>query len=310
MLDKRSVLLVKDEVTYNTDSVPVAATNAVLVEDAKWDWEGARMFQQKPVRPSLAMLKPLFAGTLIKISGKAEIKGSGAAGTPPEVGALLRAAAMSETVVGATSVTYKPVSDPANHKSSSVYFYDDGLLLKLTGCRAKINFAFQLGAVAFVHFDIVGHFVSVTDVALAAPTYSSQVPVPLVNVPFTWGTFAATISKLDFDLGNELVMPGDISKADGYGTIDVVGRKVTGSIDPLRVAVASRDFISNWRNGTSGVLDTGVIGGTAGNRLQVTMPVVTPTAMGRGNRSQFGTFEMKFAATESAGDDDVSVIFT
>jgi hypothetical protein len=53
-----------------------------------------------------------------------------------------------------------------------------------------------------------------------------------------------------------------------------------------------------------------VIGGTAGNRLQITMPVVTYTGVGRGNRSQFGIYEMKFHAAESAGDDEVSIVFT
>lgn len=310
MLDKRSVVLVKDEVTYKTDSVPVAATNAVLIEDAKWAFEGAKMYQQKPVRPSLAMLKPLFAGAMIKIDGKIELKGSGSAGTAPECGAALRAAGFSETVVGATSVTYKPVSDPSLHKSSTVYFYDDGLLFKVTGCRAKASFQFNVGTAPMMTVEFVGHLASLTDVALATPTYTTTLPTPLINVPFTIGGYAAVISKLDFDIGNELVMPTDISSSDGYGTVDIVGRHVTGSFDPLRVAVATKNFVSLWQAGTSAALDTGVIGGTAGNRLQVTMPVVTYSSVARGNRSQFGIYDLKFAATESAGDDEVSIIFT
>jgi hypothetical protein len=55
----------------------------------------------------------VYAGTLISVSGKCEIKGSGAAGTAPEIAPLLRGAAWSETVVGGTSVTYKPTSTQA-----------------------------------------------------------------------------------------------------------------------------------------------------------------------------------------------------
>lgn len=310
MLDKRAVVLVKDEVTYNTDSVPVAGTNAVLIEDVKWSFEGAKMYQQKPVRPSLAQLRPLYAGTLMKIDGKVEMKGAPAAGTVPEIGAVLRSAGFSETVVAVTSVTYKPVSDPTLHKSSSLYFYDDGLLLKLTGCRAKCSFNFNVATAPMMHVEWTGHFVSVTDVALPTPTYTSQLPVPLVNMPFTIGAYAAVISKLDFDLGNEIVFPTSIAAADGYGEVQIVGRKLTGSIDPLRVAIATKNFISQWQAGTTLALDTGVIGSVAGNRLQVTMPIVTYTAVGRGNRSQFGVYEMKFHAAESAGDDEVSIIFT
>ena len=49
MLDKRAVLLAKDEVTYNTDSVPVAGTDAILVEDLKWAFASSRMFQRNQI---------------------------------------------------------------------------------------------------------------------------------------------------------------------------------------------------------------------------------------------------------------------
>jgi hypothetical protein len=90
--------------------VPVAGTNAILVEDVKWAFASSRMFQRNPVRASLAKLAPMYAGTLITVSGKVEIKGSGAAGTAPEIAPLLRGAASSRDIVGGTSVTYKPTS--------------------------------------------------------------------------------------------------------------------------------------------------------------------------------------------------------
>ena len=206
MLDKRAVLLAKDEVTYNTDSVPVAGTDAVLVEDLAWAFANSRMYQRNPVRASLGKLKPQYAGTLITVSGKAEIKGSGAAGTAPEIAPLLRAAGFTETVVASTSVTYKPSATQALMKSSSMYFYDDGLLLKITGARGKVSFDFSVGKAAMMMFEFTGHFVSITDVALPAATYDSTVPPILVNVPFTVGAYAAVINKLDFDPGMVLAL--------------------------------------------------------------------------------------------------------
>jgi hypothetical protein len=310
MLDKRAVLLSKDEGTYNTDSVPVAGTNAILIEDLKWSFANAKMYQRKPVRASFSMLKPLYAGTLISVSGKCEIKGSGTAGTPPEISPLLRSSGWAETIVGGTSVTYKPTSTQTNHKSQSQYFYDDGLLLKLTGARGKCSFDFSVGQAPMATFDFTGHFVSVTDVALATATYLAAAPVPLLNVPFAIGGYAAIIAKLGFDLGTELSIPESIRAADGYGEIQITGRNVTGSFNPQRVSVATQDFISKWQAGNAMALDTGVIGSVAGNRLQVTMPAVAYTEVGRGNQNNVGTYELKFAAAESAGDDDVSLIFT
>ena len=311
MLDKRAVLLAKDEVTYNTDSVPVVGTNAVLIEDLTWAFASVRMNQRNPVRASLGKLKPVYAGALLSVKGKCEIKGSGAAGTAPEISPLLRASGWAETVVGATSVTYKPSSSQSVHKSSSMYFYDDGLLLKLTGARGKCSFDFSVGKPAMVDFDFTGHFVSVTDVALPAATYSSVVPPVIVNMPFTVGAYAAVINKLAFDLGVELSIPESVSAADGYGESQITGRMPTGSFNPLRVTVATKNFISDWQSGAALAVDTGLLGAPAGNRIQVTMPAITYTDVARGNQNNVGTYENKFHAAEtSAGDDEISMVFT
>ncbi len=310
MLDKRSVLLSKDEVTYNTDSVPVAGTDAVLIEDLGWAFANVRMHQRNPVRASFGKLAPQYAGSLITVSGKCEIKGSGTAGTPPEIAPLLRGAGWAETIVASTSVTYKPSSTQTVHKSESMYFYDDGLLLKVTGARGKVSFDLQVGKPAMAAFEFTGHFVSVTDVALPAATYDSTVPVPLINMPFTIGAYSAVISKLAFDLANELSLPENIAASDGYGEVQITGRLPTGSFNPLRVTVATKNFINQWQTGLALALDTGLIGSVAGNRLQVTMPAVTYTEAARGNQNNVGTYEMKFQAAESAGDDEISIVLT
>lgn len=310
MLDKRAVLLAKVETTYNTDAVPVAGTDAILVEDLGWAFANARMYERKPVRSSLAALAPRYAGALITISGKCELKGSGAAGSAPEVAPLLRGAGMSEAVVASTSVTYKPSSTSTDWKSLSMYFYDDGLLVKVTGARVKVTFDFQVGQAPLMTFEATGHFVSITDAALPSATYDSTVPPMLLSVPFDIGSYSAVISKLDFDLGNELSMPENIAAADGFGEVTLTGRRLTGSFNPLRVTVATKNFVDQWQTRVSAALTTGVIGSTAGNRLRVDMPAVTYTEAGRGNQNNVGTYEMKFHGAESAGDDEVSLIFT
>src|SRR5574341_1320001 len=311
MLDKRAVLLSKDETVYNTDSVPVAGTNAILIEDLTWAFAGMRMHQRNPVRASLGMLKPIYAGALLNVKGKCEIKGSGAAGTAPEIAPLLRGSGWAETVVPATSVTYKPTSTQSNHKSQSQYFYDDGLRLILTGSRGKCSFDYQVGKPAMVEFDFTGHFVSITDQALPAATYSSIVPPMIVNLPFTVGAYAAVINKLAFDLGWELSLPENMAATDGYGEVQLTGRKPTGSFNPLRVTVATKNFISDFQSGAALALDTGLLGSVAGNRIQTTMPAITYVDVGRGNQNNVGTYENKFQAAETAsGDDEVSMVFT
>ena len=310
MLDKRSVMLAKDEANYGTGSAPVAGTDAILIEDLNWAFANARMHQRKPVRASLALLKPVYAGALLTISGKCEIKGAGAAGSPPEIAPLLRASGWAETISSGTSVTYKPTSTQSAHKSSTMFFYDDGLLLQMTGARGKCTFDLQVGMPAMASFEFTGHYVSVTDVALPAATYDSVVPPMLVNVPFQCDSYAAIISKLAFDLGIELSIPENIAAADGYGEVQITGRNPTGSFNPLRVPVATKNFISQWQSGAAMALQTGTIGSSAGNRLAVTMPAITYSEVARGNQQNVGTYELKFAAAEGTGDDEVSLVFT
>jgi hypothetical protein len=76
------------------------------------------------------------------------------------------------------------------------------------------------------------------------------------------------------------------------------------------VLIATYNFISKWQTGAAMSLTTGAIGGTAGNIYTITMPAFTYTEAGRGARSNVGTYEMKFAAAESTGDDEVAVAFT
>ena len=65
MLVNREVILAKIEVTYGTDSVPVAATDAMLVENISWAQEGLRMNERPAVRANIGMLQQVWGGALM-----------------------------------------------------------------------------------------------------------------------------------------------------------------------------------------------------------------------------------------------------
>jgi len=308
MLKTRSVLLAKTEVTYNTDSAPVAGTDAILVENLSISYEGARKADRSATRPSLGKLKSLFAGTLIGVSFDVEIKGSGAAGTAPEIAPLLRACACTESIIGSTSVAYTPASTA--HQSVTFYLFEDGLRYVMTGARGKVTCALGVATAGKLSFNFVGHLVGPTDVALPSPTYNAQVPVVVINAPFTIDSFAAVITKLDFDLGIEIAQLDNIAAADGYGVMTITGRNVSGSIDPEATLVASYDWITKWKSSASYALTTGVIGATAGNRYKVDMPAVVYTEIGFGDRSGVVSRSVKFQAVETTGDNEFTLIFT
>ena len=307
MLKTRAVLLAKEEVTYNTDPVPTAGANAILVENLAVSFE-ARRAERAPLRPSLGKLKSLYAGALVNLSFDVEIKGSGAAGTAPELGVLLKGCGFGETVVAVTSVAYSPASSA--HKSLTFYVYEDGLRYNITGARGTVTGSLQTAQVGKLTFNFTGHYAGPTDVAIATPTYNSAVPPVVINAPFTIDSFAAVIAKIEFDMGLELAKPDNIAATDGYGQIQLTGRAVTGSVDPEATLVAGYDWVTKWKSSAAYALTSGLIGATAGNRYTLTMPAVVYTELGAGDREGILTRELAFMATESAGDDELTLTFT
>ncbi len=155
MLTNRELILAAIETTYNQDVSPTGAANAILCEALAASNEGLRMNERPALRSSIGMLKHVYGGSLTALEFTCEIKGSGSAGTAPEIGPLLRACGMSETIAGGTSVTYAPAS--ASHPSVTIYYMQDGLMRKLTGARGNVSFSLEGGTYPKATFRFVGH---------------------------------------------------------------------------------------------------------------------------------------------------------
>lgn len=309
MLLNRQVILVKTEVTYDTDPSPTVAADEVEVENLAFSFEGARMHERQTVKESLSSRFASFGGTLGSLSFDWPMRGSGTAGTPPDADPLLQACALNPTNVPATSDTYAPISTAI--KSCAIYWYEDGLLHKLGGCRGTFSASMEGGTMGKLSFTMTGHHTTPTDVALVTPTYDATVPPTVINLSsFAVDSYAANVAALAFDMGLTLAMPTDITAADGYGEIEITGRKVTGSLDPLAKVVATYDWVSKWKANTSVALDTGVVGGTAGNRWQLQFPTAQYMEIGHGDRDGIITRQIAFGAHENTGDDEMSLAFT
>jgi len=266
------------------------------------------MNDRPAVRANIGKLKKIYGGHLVTVTFDAEIKGSGTAGTAPEIGAVLRACGFDETIVAVTSVTYTPVS--TSIESCTLYVYRDGKQKIVTGCRGNVSFNFEAGAHGKASFTLTGHYNAETDTAMITPTYDSTVPVPVLSAGFSWDSYAAVIAKLAFDMGNTIATPPNINAADGYAAVQITGRDVTGSFDPEDTIVATQNWLADLVAGTSGILTTGVIGATAGNRYQISMPATYIMDAAPGDRDGVTIYDISFGAVESAGDDDVSLAFT
>ena len=308
MLINREVLLAKVETTYNTDPTPTESANAILVENISMKPAGARMVERNAVRASLAPLKQIYGGRLVELTFDVELKGSGTAGTAPELDSLLQGCGFGVTIVPSTSVTYAPVS--TGFESVTFYYYQDGIRTIITGAIGNMSATCKAGETGKLSFTFTGHVATPTDTAMASPTYSSIVPSVVLGLTFTVDSYAAKIDALSFDMTNEVSTPSSISASDGYGQIRIAKRDVNGTIDPESELVATKDYVNEWVSGADAALTTGSIGASAGNIINISMPAIHYREVTDGDRDGIRTQDISFGAAESSGDDEITIAFT
>ena len=307
-LVKRSVMALGIEAVQGVEETLDPQTQARLVEDLKWSPANERMAERKPTRATFGELKKIYAGHLIEVSFTMELKGSGVAGTAPEIGDCLKACGFAETITADTSVEYLPAT--TGQQSATIYFWEDGDLIKLVGCMGKVSFDFSTGAIGKASFTFTGHQVgNIAATPMPTPSYSSMVPVPLIGVAFSLGG-SVDVSKLSIDTGNEVATPDSMISNNGYGAIYISNRNVTGSIDPLAKTANEKDYLVDWKAGAEAALTTGDIGTQAGNIYSISMPKIYNSAAPKaGDRSGQISRELTIHALPTVGDDELSILF-
>lgn len=266
------VILAKTETTYNTDSVPVAATNAILVRNVDMRPEGLRMNDREAIRAGLGDLQQIYGGQLKRITFECEVKGSGTAGTAPEIGPLIEACGFSETIVAVTSATYLP-SD-TTHESVTIYYFEGGRKRHIiTGCRGTFTVRLEAGGIMVLAFEFVGHYGGVTDQTQPTPTYNATVPRAALGMAVAVnGVTAIVASSWQWALNNVIAMPPSISATDGYGEVILTSRPITGEIVVQSELVSVLDLDTLLSAGTRFAFTSGTLGSVAGNRIVVSTP--------------------------------------
>lgn len=205
---REKTLLIKTETVYGTDPVPTGAANAILATDITVNPMEGQDVDRNLDMPWMGNSASIVAGKYAKIAFKIELKGSGAAGTPPAFGPLLRACAMAEVIVAATSVTYNRVSTA--HSSVTIYFNVDGTLFKMRGARGNVVQRVTAQGIVYLEFEFTGLYDGPAAQAKPTPTLGTQLSAfPQVassaNTPiFTIGGTAHALRSFSLNLGNQV----------------------------------------------------------------------------------------------------------
>jgi hypothetical protein len=271
--------------------------------------------------PDIEMhVRDILRGTLSRhpsVSGKrkasisfdVELKGSGAAGTPPDYGPLLKGCGYSEAVVASTSVTYKPATNSLSN-SFTLAIYMDGVIVRIWGARGNVKLSINSGKHGVLSFEFQGADFEVVDGALLSPSYSAVIPPAFLSASLLLDAYAAILSKIDIDTGNTLALRESINSSSGHLSCIITGRNPKGSMDPELVTVATYDFYGKWKTpGTIGALSLAASGG-AGNICTVSCPKVRYAKISPGDRNGVRTLGLDFEPCLSAGDDEISIALT
>lgn len=310
LLSRKKLLLAKLESTYGTDPTPTVGNDAIQVRNVEVTPLEVETVNRELIRPFLGHPDQLLAQQRVLINFEVELAGSGSAGTAPAYGPLLQACRCTETVVSSTSVTYAPNSD-ATPKSATVYFNNDGVLHKATGCRGTFTLNAEVGAIPFISFEMTGVFVAPTDVAISAPTYADQAD-PLVfkngnSSSFQVFSYSGALQSLSFQLSNEVIYRELVG---GSKSIDVVDRAPSGDCVIEATTIAQKDFFTAATNSSTGNL-TFQHGTTAGNIATFTASQIDLGGPSYTDQDGIQMLTLPYIATPtSAGNNEFSLVYT
>lgn len=151
---RNAAVLAKIETVYGTDAAPIGATDALLVSDLSITPLNAQNQDRNLLRGYLGGSDQLVGNSYKDVSFSVEIAGSGAAGTAPAWGKLLRMCGFAEAITAGNRVEYSPISQ--SFESGTIYYYADGAVHKLLGCRGTVQWDLTEGARPVMKYKFMG----------------------------------------------------------------------------------------------------------------------------------------------------------
>jgi len=269
-LHRKRSILAKAESSYGSDPTPTGSANYVQVIDLNIEPVVSDEVSRDLIRPYMGNYEVIPANTRVNVTFDVEMSGSGSAGTAPKYGAILKACALSETVVSSTSVTYAPVTTPSD--SVTLFVNYDGVRHKVTGARGTFSMSCEVNAIPRISFSLTGIFNAPTDTALPTVTVSNQAS-PLIfkngsTSSFAIFGFAAALQSWSLDFNNEVIYRELVG---GTKEVLITDRRPSGTVVVEAVALSAHNFFTDY-TGTSTGTNTWLHGTVAGNKVTVSCP--------------------------------------
>ncbi len=314
---RNTAILAKIESTYGTDATPTEAANAILISNASITPLAAQNVSRDLIRPYMGGSEQLLGANYVELSFDVELAGSGAAGTAPAYGALLRACGFAETITASVRTEYNLVTPVAD--SVSIYYFSDGVKHVAKGCRGDVSF--KLGAngrpvMSFKFLGLDGGIAAATPSALTLTGFKTPLAVTEANTgDITFGaTYTAATPTLTGGTGYpsqglEISLGNSVSHTPLLGgeTIDVSNRDASGKLSLDLTAAQEVTFIGNVKTNT--VQSVGLMHGTtAGYKVMLFMPSVQLTNPSKADVNGRLLIGFDLRVIPSSGNDELKIV--
>ena len=275
-LSKKTILGIKLEAVQGTTNTPAAA-DYLNVQDVNIKPNNDKLIRDYS-RQSLGPLPHMIGKQSGEVSFKAELKGSGAAGTfSPTLSAILVSCGLSAS----SAVIMKPSSNAMSTnfygpgRSVTILVWKDGIQHILAGCLgSSLKITADAGKIPMLEVTYKGLWQDPTDVA-SAPSNSPDKRLPPIvqNANLTVQGYSGITSKFSLDFGTTVTDIDDISSSAGLLGFQITGYDPKATYEPLVPTVAAENAFNKLRLGTTGTL-TATIGYDPGNKFIISCPCI------------------------------------
>ena len=313
-LNRKTAILAKIESVYNTDPTPTGADNAILISNPSYKFS-AQNVDRALIREYLGGAEQLVGSAFVEATFDVELQGAGAAGTVPAYGPLLRACGFAEAISAGARVEYTPVS--ASFESVTIYYYKDGALRKMTGCRGSFKLGLGLGNRPTISFRFIGIDGGVTAAANPSQTLTAwKTPAVVTEVNTadlllgcTYATGALSGGTAYPSKGIEIDSGIAVNHIPLLGgeAVDISDRSVTAKISMELTAAQEVTFMTAVKANTTQAIGL-QHGSTAGSKVIVfatAAQLINPVDEDNNGRLMAG-FDARLVP--SAGNDELRLV--
>ena len=348
VLQRASYIACLTETTSGTLNAPAAANGIICYEADLQPLNESTSTERHPIVGHMGTQVPVpgLQGGTFKC--KTFLVGSGidptGTATAPYYAPLMIGCGWQQDVTAATNVKFKPASyiNEAAWSSTADFAGWDTLSIfefakvtaaggadhvyKLKGAAGNSKISAKVGEPLTVEFDMKGCYVAaVDDATVSTPTFTNGtvVPKPFLGATATWtpnGGSAHTfigLRSFEIDLGCEVVFRTDANDSSGRLAAVIVDRKPTWKItveDPNDYdSAAGQDWWAAFVAQTFGALNIGPIGSTAGNIVEIDVPVAGILKVSSSFEDGIRVLEVEGSCANSAittGDDEIVITLT